>query len=360
MSVIEFQDSTGDIMVARVPQEGTAEFVTGSQLIVQDGQVAVFFRDGRPTDGFKAGRYTLETKNLPVISKLLNIPAYGGRSPFRAYVYFVQLKTFTNLGWGTPQPILYRDKEFKAVHLRAFGAFSIRVGNPAIFLRALVGSQGIETTYGVEEWLRKFIVSRFASLLPSLLETVLDLAEKYGQIATALKQSVHDELEQYGLELVDLLVESINVPDEVQKMINRAAGTRAFADSEVGKAKDLAMADALRDSASQPGGGGMADALGLGAGLAMAQQMAASSAAAAPAAPPAPPPSAPAVQWYTSHGGQQAGPFTPSTLQSLVPSGQLTPDTYVWRQGMANWVPAGQVAELAAVFGASPPPPPPS
>jgi membrane protease subunit (stomatin/prohibitin family) len=340
MSVIEFQDATGEILVARVPQEGTGEFVTGSQLIVQDGQVAVFFRDGRPTDGFKAGRYTLETKNLP---------AYGGRSPFRAYVYFVQLKTFTNLGWGTPQPILYRDKKFEAIHLRAFGAFSIRVGNPSTLLKTLVGSQGIETTYAIEEWLRKFIAARFATLLPSVLDTILDLAEKYGEIAAALKQTVHDELAQYGIELVDLLVESISVPDEVQKMINRAAGTRAFADSEVGKAKDLAMADALRDSANQPTGGGMAEAMGMGAGFAMAQQMGAS-----PGAPPPAPPAA--VQWYTSHGGQQAGPFNASGLMSLAQSGQLRTDTYVWRHGMAGWVPAGQVAELAAVLG--PPPPP--
>ncbi|MCP4643325.1 MAG: DUF4339 domain-containing protein [bacterium] len=358
MSVIEFQDQTGEILVARVPQDGTGEFITGSQLIVQDGQVAMFFRDGRPTDGFRAGRYTLETKNLPVLSKLLNLAAYGGKSPFRAYVYFVQLRTFTNLGWGTPSPVLYRDSEFKAVHLRAFGAFSIRVSDPSVFLRTLVGSQGLETTYAIEEWLRRFIIARFATILPTVMETVLDLPSKYQEIEVALKKAVHDDLDQYGLELVDLLVESVTVPPEVQQMIDRAAGSRALDQNEVERYQKVAAADAMRDVAGQPGGGEAASAMGLGAGFAMAQQMGAAAAPQAQQAAPPPPPQQ-SVQWYAAPNGQQAGPFTLDVLRSQIQSGQLTTTTHVWQQGMDAWLPAGEVPDLAPLFAGPPPPPPP-
>jgi len=362
LSVIEFQDPTGEIMVARVPQEGTAEFLTSSQLIVQDGQIAVFYRDGRPTDAFRAGRYTLDTKNLPVLGKLINLVAYGGKSPFRAYVYFIQLKTFTTLGWGTPTPILFRDSEFRAVHLRAHGSFSLRVGAPSTFLQTLVGSQGLETTYAIQEFVRRVVVSRFAKVLPSILKTVLDLPAHYQEIETGLKQAVHDDLNQYGIELVDLLVEAITVPPEVQQMIDRAAGTRALDESELRRYQTVAMSDALRDASKQPGTAGMAEAIGLGAGIGMAKEFVRPLAAGAPgAAPPGVPPPLPTmVQWYVAVGGKQAGPFSASDVVAQIQARQITRDTLVWHEGMANWAAAGQVADLASFFSAGPPPLPPT
>ncbi len=275
MSVVQFQDSTGEVMVARVPWEGTAEFVLGSQLIVQDGQLAVFYRDGRPTDAFKSGRYSLNTQNLPVLSKMLKLATFGTKSPFQAYVYFVQLKTFVNLGWGTATPILFRDTEFKAVHIRANGSFSLRVENPSVFLKTIVGSQGLSNTHSIEEYTRRIIISRFADTLPAILKSVLDLPAHYREIEVSLKKAVFDDLEQYGLKLVDLLVEAITVPPEVQQMIDRAAGSRALDESELKRYKEAAMSDALRDAAKNPGSGadGITAGLGIGAGLGMAKEM---------------------------------------------------------------------------------------
>lgn len=273
MSIVQFQDPTGEVMVARVPPEGTAELTLGSELLVQEGQLAVFYRDGRPTDGFKPGRYTLNTRNIPVLSKLLNLATYGGQSPFRAYVYFLHLKTFTDLGWGTATPLLFRDSELKAVHVRAHGVFSLRLGDPKTFLRTIVGTKGFENTYAVEQFVRRIIVSRFAKVMSHVLDTVLDLPAHYDDIGVQLKKAVRDDLAQYGLELVDLLVEAISVPDEVQDMINRSAGTRTLDDAEIERYKQMGMTDALRDSAKQGGtaGGGMAAGMGIGAGLGMAQ-----------------------------------------------------------------------------------------
>ena len=280
MSVIEFQDPTGEVMVARVPWEGTAEFVLGSQLIARDGQIAVFYRDGRPTDAFKPGRYSLDTQNLPVLSKILKLATFGLKSPFRAYVYFIQLKTFINLGWGTPTPILFRDTEFKAVHMRAHGSFSLRVANPSVFLKTIVGSQGLGNTHAIEEYVRRIIISRFADTLPKILKTVLDLPSHYREIEVSLKKAVFDDLEQYGIKLVDLLVEAITVPPEVRQMIDRAAGSRALDDSELKRYREAAISDALRDAAKQPGDGssGITAGLGLGAGLEMARDMVSKSA----------------------------------------------------------------------------------
>jgi len=262
-------------MVARVPPEGTGEFVSGTQLIVQDGQIAAFFHDGKPTDGFRAGRYDLKTQNIPILSKLANLATLSG-SPFRSCVYFVALKTFTDLGWGTPSPILFRDSEFKMVHLRAYGTFAVRIGDPKLFLHTIVGTQGLQTTHAVTEYLRKSIASRFAETLPGILTTVVDLQQHYSRIAGKLKAAVHDDFDQYGLELVDLLVEAITVPPEVETAINRAAGSRAVDNEELERYERTQRTEALRDAAGTPGsegGSGLAAGLGIGAGMGLAREM---------------------------------------------------------------------------------------
>src|SRR5213082_227539 len=116
LSIVEYMDPTGDVIVARVPHGGSGEFKLGSQLVVQESQVAAFFRDGRCLDVFEAGRHTLATANLPLLGKLISLP-FGGTSPFRASVYFIATKTFVNLGWGTSTPVLFRDAELRMVSL---------------------------------------------------------------------------------------------------------------------------------------------------------------------------------------------------------------------------------------------------
>jgi membrane protease subunit (stomatin/prohibitin family) len=273
--VIQYSDPTGDVMVSRMPPDGTAELTSGTQLIVQEGQLAVFCHDGKPTDGFWAGRYSLDTQNLPVLSGLLNLATLG-QSPFRSYVLFVALKTFTNLGWGTATPVLFRDSEFKIVSLRGHGVFSIKIGNPELFLQTIVGTQGLETSTAIQSFLRSIIVSKLTQTLPELLTTVVDLPQHYQQISVRVKNAVRDEFAQYGLELVDLIIEAITLPPEVQDAINRAAGARALGSEELDRYERVARSDALRDAAKQPGGAAgaaLAGGLGIGAGAQVAQGM---------------------------------------------------------------------------------------
>lgn len=284
LDLIEFLDPTGEIIVARMPQEESGEFRLGSQLVVQQGQTALFFKDGRVLDTFGPGRHTLSTSNLPLLGGLIGAP-FGGRSPFRCYVYYVAAKTFINQGWGTPTPVLFRDAEFRMVNLRAHGNYSIRVSDPALFCHTLVGTKGLETTYALQEFFRSIIVSRLNEVLGQTMRSVLDLAAQYNAISLGVKNAVRGDFSQYGLELVDLIVEAITVPPDVQAMINRATGV-AVQDTE--KYHQIAVSDALLNASRNPGAAG--EGLGLGLGLGMAQKMLNQTTAPAqpPAAAPAP------------------------------------------------------------------------
>lgn len=271
LDLIEFIDNSGEIIVTREPQEGSGEFRLGSQLIVQENQVAVFFKDGRALDTFRAGRHKLATENLPLLGSVIGIPF--GRSPFRSYVYFVATKTFPNLGWGTPTPVLFRDADFRMVTLRAHGIYSIRIQQPHLFIQTLVGTKGVETTFGLEDFLRSIIVSRLNEVLGGSMKSILDLSTLYTKIAQSTKDAVREDFQQYGIQLVDLLINAITVPPEVQEMINRATGIAA---QDADKYRAIAASDAMRDAARNPGAAGMAAGagVGIGIGLGLSQQMA--------------------------------------------------------------------------------------
>lgn len=269
--VIEFLDSSGKIMVGRVPPDSYGEFITGSQLIVHENQICVFYYDGKITDQFRAGRYTLSTQNLPIIAGLSKL-IFKGKTPFRAFVYFVNLKTFIDMTWGTPQPILFRDTIFNMVHLRAFGTFAIRIKDHILFLNTIVGTQGLQETDAIQNYLRKIIISRFTNTVPSVLTTVAELASQYQNIEVRVKQTIKEDFAQYGLELVDMIVENINVPPDVQKRIDNAAGLKAFSDNEVDKYQKITAADALKSAADTGGAPEITAGLGLGAGIAMGSQ----------------------------------------------------------------------------------------
>ena len=118
LEVIEWLDGSGTEIVHRVPEDGSGETKLGAQLIVRDSQAAIFFKSGRGLDVFGPGRHTLSTANLPILTKVLSLP-WGFTSPFRAEVVFVNRKTFTNLRWGTKDPVAFKDRELGLVRLRA-------------------------------------------------------------------------------------------------------------------------------------------------------------------------------------------------------------------------------------------------
>ena len=218
LEVIQFHDEANTSVVARVPPDGTADIKYGAQLIVNQNQEAIFFNDGRAMDTFGPGRYTLTTKNLPIITRILTIP--WEKSPFQASVYYIGKQTFVDQKWGTRQPIIFRDKDFGVVRLRSFGKYTFRVTDGALLLNTLVGTQGKYTTEEITAFQRDIIVMRLTDLLGSLNVGLLDLAPRYDEIAAAAKERVADDFAKYGLELTDFFINAINPPEEVQQAID--------------------------------------------------------------------------------------------------------------------------------------------
>jgi membrane protease subunit (stomatin/prohibitin family) len=267
IEVIESLDTTGDTIVSRYPPDGAGEIKLGAQLIVRESQAAIFFRDGRALDTFGPGRHTLSTLNIPLLTKALSLPT-GFVSPFRAEVYFVNLKTFADQKWGTTEPILFRDDELQMVRLRSFGMFSFRVTNPQVFLNTLSGTVGRLYTDGVASFFRSFIVTHVADFLGENLRSVLDLAQLYNELSAGIRAHLISDFEKYGVTVSDFKVLSISPPDHVQEMIDKRAGIAAigsmdnFLRYQAGNALEK-----VGSSETGEGSGFMGAGVGLGAGL---------------------------------------------------------------------------------------------
>jgi membrane protease subunit (stomatin/prohibitin family) len=264
---LEFFDKSGEIMVYKLPDEDGVMLETGSQLIVQENQTAIFYKDGKALDKFSAGRYTLSSANLPIIGGLLNLPLKG-KTPFSAYVYFIAQKTFYNMGWGTPNPIPFKDSFFRLINLRANGAFSVRIVEPELFLNTIVGTKGVETTFLVEKFLKRILIEKLTISIGEKMSTVLEINTKYTEIADSAKELSRETFKQYGIQLIDLIVESITPPDEVQARINEASGVQAF---DAAQYRSVGVVDAIKDAAKNQGdvSGMMGMAMGVGAGMGM-------------------------------------------------------------------------------------------
>lgn len=339
------------------------EIKHGAKLTVREGQAAVFVNEGQIADVFPPGMYKLKTANLPILSTLQHWD-HGFESPFKAEVYFVSTRRFTDLKWGTKNPIMLRDSEFGPIRLRAFGSYAMRVTEPGVFLREIVGVDPEFTTHEISAQLRNIIVSRFSNALATSRIPALDLAGNLDDLGEFVRSRIQPEMSEYGVEITKLLVENISLPSEVEKALDRRTSMGVVGDLR--KYAQFQAAEAIRAGAEAPGGGvgaGLGAGLGASAGVAIAQGAAdifrpTAPAPAAPAAQPAPPP-IPAEAWHAALNGAARGPFDRTQLEALIASGALDKETLVWRAGMAGWSKAGEVEALGAFFGARPPAPPP-
>ena len=350
IDVVEWLEDSTDAMVWRFARPGN-EIKNGAQLVVRPGQVAVFVEQGDVADVFLPGRHELVTANLPILSRLRGWK-HGFQSPFKAEVVFVSTRQFTSLKWGTKTPVMTRDSTLGPVRLRAYGQYAVRVSDAPRFVRELVGANAHFEVEQIAEQLRNLVVSRFSDLLAAEPVGVLELASRYVELGDLLAARLGPELGEYGLEATKVVVESISLPEEVAGTLDQR--TRMGIIGDIGAYAQLQAADAIRDAARNPGVGGASVAAGLG--IAMGQQVAAAGVAAParPALPPpslTPPPMPSAAQYWLAVDGMPAGPFDMSELARRASAGTLTPATLVWRQGMDQWAAAGEVADLASLFG---------
>ena len=278
IEIIDWVDNSTDTVIYKFPDNDN-EVKNGAQLTVRESQVALLMDQGRIVDVFGPGRYTLATQNMPVLSTLRGWK-YGFDSPFKVDVYFVSTKQFTNLKWGTPNPVILRDPEFRQVRVRAFGTFALRVTEASKFLTEFAGTNSLVRIGDVEGQLRSAIVNKFSDTLAEANVSVLDLARNYQELGERLRPLLQDDFGAYGLELTRFYLENASLPAEVEAFLDKT--TQMSMAGDMGRFQQFQAGVALEKAAEQEGGiGGAAVLLGsLGNMLGNAT---------APASQPAPP-----------------------------------------------------------------------
>ena len=288
--IVQFVDETSTEMVHRIPERGSGDFRIGSQVIVRDSQAAVFFRDGRALDVFGPGPHTIATANIPYLVDLIG-KAFSGETPFKAEVYFVSLREFTDLKWGTPTPITIPDPVLRMARVQARGSFGVQIAEPQLFVNKMVGTQGVYRTPDIQGFLRSMILTKLTDLVGEMGKSVLELAGMAEELTMGVRAKTAEEFAARGLNLTSVYVEYIGPTEETAKAIDEAASMGALGD--MGAYMQFQAARAMRDAAQQPGGEagtGVGLGAGIGMGAAMAQMLTQSMQqnAQQPAAPAAP------------------------------------------------------------------------
>jgi len=353
VDIVEWLDDTHDTLAYRFERYQN-EIKYGAKLVVREGQMAVFINEGKLADVYKPGTYDLTTQNMPILATLRGWK-YGFNSPFKAEVYFVSTRKFTDLKWGTPGPAMMRDKDFGMVRVTSYGIYSIRAKDPGVIVKDLVGTEGRFTVEQVEDNLRGKIGLRIKELMPELGIPVIEMSAKVYEMGNKLRERLQPDFDTMGLELVEVQVQNVGLPEEVEKAIDKRGAMAAVGDLRA--YTQYETASSIHDAAANPGGAAGAG-MGLGAGIAMGANMMNSmtGAAAASAASAGPPPVPGAALYHVVQGQAQTGPFDMGTLQQQAATGQINRNTLVWKNGMPQWAKAGDVPELASLFSNVPPP----
>ncbi|MCE3278663.1 MAG: hypothetical protein K0S44_854 [Bacteroidetes bacterium] len=357
VDIIEWTDSSNDTMVWRHPRYQN-EIKMGAKLTVRESQVAVFVNEGQMADEFKPGMYTLETQNMPIMTTLKGWK-FGFNSPFKAEVYFINTKQFTNQKWGTKNPIMLRDAEFGPIRLRAFGTYALRVVDAKKFLKEIAGTDAHFTTEEITDQLRNLVITRFTDAIAESKIPALDLASNYDELSKFVGAKINPEFQELGIEVTKLLIENISLPPEVEAALDKRSSMGII--GNLGAYTQFQAANSM-EAAAENGNSIMGAGVGMGMGFGMANQMGNmfnQNQFNPNQNQNTPPPPPPIVQYFLAVNGVQTGPFTEQVLSQMIPQGTFKKDSMVWKSGMAAWSSAESVAELAKLFAAVPPPLPP-
>ncbi len=375
VDIIEWIDDSRSTLAWRFPRYQN-EIKNGAQLIVREGQKAIFVYRGAMADQFDPGHYELKSENLPLLSTLQGWK-YGFDSPFRSEVYFINTRPVTSLRWGTPTPVTVRDPDFKMVQVRANGLCVVKIADPEIFMKEVIGTDSAVDVEEISELLRRVISLAFSDMVLATKLGVIDLQGRQVELSAQLREFVQERVDdEYGLEIPEITM-NISLPDEITAAMTRgvARGVEegGFLDNvgSMDRYQQAKAAEAMVAAAGNPGGGAAGAAMQVGLGVALGGQMAnsvgtafapaAAAPVAAPAAAPAmaaPPPLPSQVLYHVDAGGQPSGPFNLGQMQAGIAGGQIVGATLVWCQGMGAWASAQSVPALQVFFSAPPPLPP--
>ena len=360
IDIIEWLDNTNDTLVHRFERYQN-EIKNNAQLIVREGQTAVFINEGQLADVFGPGTYTLNTQNLPILATLKGWK-YGFNSPFKAEVYFVSTRLFTDEKWGTKNPIILNDDRFGFVEIRAFGTYAFKINDAGKFIKDVVGTDGTFTSFEINEHLKSLISTRFTDTIGEANLPIELYAANTNELSDTCQEVMNPEFNSVGISLEKFYIENVSMPEELKKEIFEYSRLNKLDLDKLTKFKAAKAIEAAAKNESGVAGAGM----GMGMGFAMAQQMGGmfggqqqtqgAPQANPPAATNTPPPLPQQAAYFYAVNGQQLGPATVAELTRLYASKTITADSLVWKQGMPNWAALNTVAELQTILGSTPPP----
>ncbi len=340
----------------------------GTQLVVYPAQTAFFVKGGQICDEFTAGTYTIKTNNIPILNKLINIP-FGGDSPFKADVWFVNNITKLDMKWGTPQPIQLEDPKYGIiVPVRAFGQYGIKISNPRTFMETLIGNMTSFNADKINDYFKGKMIAQLSSLITQKMteekQSIVNINTQLMVMSQYCQEKLAQYFAQYGIELVDFSFMSINVPHDdpsfkkLKEAIDKAAQLKIVG-------RDIYQMDRSFDvmekaAANEGSMGGVANmGMGLGVGMNLGNQMGAMMGQNMNTNV-APPPIPQNTTYYVAVNGQQQGPFDANTINGYIQNGHVNADTLVWKQGMPAWAKMSSLPEFASMFQSCPPPLPPT
>lgn len=339
----------------------------GTQLVVHPAQTAFFVKGGAVCDEFTAGTYTLDTKNIPILNKIINLP-FGSDSPFQAEVWFINQTAKLNLPWGTPHPIQIEDPRYHIiVPVRAHGQYGIRVTNPRVFLETLIGSMGTFTSEQIEQFYKGKLISALNTLLAQQIVnhgvSILDINTLLLSMSDSLNEQLNQILGKYGVSIIEFSIMSVTFPQDDESVI------------KLKNAKDLAARlnitgvdvyqmersfNVLEAAASNEGGVGqmMGLGVGLGAGVGVGSSVGNLAGQYINTNPNNVPPIPPTSQLYhLVINGQQVPNLTVENISSYIANGVANASTLAWTPGMNTWLPIAQIPALASLVNNQTPPP---
>lgn len=345
-------------LVHKFPSE---DLRLGSQLVVYSGQTAIFVKGGVVADSFESGTYTLQSENIPILNKLINLP-FGSKSPFQAEVWFVNKLAILDAKWGTATPIQLEDPKYGIiVPVRAFGQYGLKVIDPKLFLETLVGNMATISTDRVDAYFKGKMMSFFANLISDKMTkdniSVLNINSHLSEMSEYVRCSLDVEFAKFGLSLADFNIMSINVPED-DSSFRKLKEAKEMATAVNVAGRDVYQMErtfnVLDKSASNESAAGamMGMGIGFGASVGVGNQVGHTLATQATCPPPIPLP----VSYYVVVKGQQAGPYDANAIIGYINNRSITQDTLMWKQGMASWAKASTFDEFANSFAVCPPP----
>ncbi len=267
IEIIEWTDDSRDTLSYRWPDQDK-EIKNGAQLIVRESQCAQFVYLGQFADTFGAGKHTLATQNIPVMSTIAGWK-YGFNSPYKADVYYLNTRLFTGNKWGTSNPVMLRDADFGIVRVRAFGTFDFKIVDPKVFLKEVAGSDNHFRLDEFADTMRSRIVSLFSEAIGKAKVPVLDLAARYSEVGEAILPIINAAcVAKYGIEFASFILENVSVPPEVEAAIDKRSSMAA-----VGNLNDYVKYQMAEGLGNGTGGGPGGAAAEMAMGFGMAQQM---------------------------------------------------------------------------------------